>query len=191
MQEKTEAPNSPKTKMIMEVNGVLLMVFPLPNAQTLGAWLTAFFRLPSGNRSKFAWTAQAYGFEWLGGSGQSKCHWLAATGISGVSTHGSTIKTQDKKQLSSQIRTPQMLLAAHHWFSEGFNTYPNKLHNASKLCSRETTTSTKRMVSRHVIIFGWERQLTKINWMDWSMMDELKFKLLAKFLSFVISLGII
>jgi len=37
MQEKTEAPNSPKTKMIMEVNGVLLMVFPLPNAQTLGA----------------------------------------------------------------------------------------------------------------------------------------------------------
>jgi len=144
MQEKTEAPNSPKTKMIMEVNGVLLMVFPLPNAQTLGAWLTAFFRLPSGNRSKFAWTAQAYGFEWLGGSGQSKCHWLAATGISGVSTHGSTIKTQDKKQLSSQIRTPQMLLAAHHWFSEGsilipinFTMRPSYVQGKQRLLQKE------------------------------------------------------
>ena len=58
-----EVPNSPKTKMI---NGVLLLVFPCPNAQTLGTWLTAWFHLPSGNRGKFAWTAQVYDFGWFG-----------------------------------------------------------------------------------------------------------------------------
>ena len=60
----TKAPNSPKTKMI---NGVLLIVFPRPAAQTLGTWLTA-----------------------------SEYHWLTATGSLGLSTHGSIIKIQDK-----------------------------------------------------------------------------------------------
>ena len=54
-----EAPNSPKTKMI---NGVLLLVFMRPDAQTLGTRLTPCFHLPSGNQGKFAWTAQVCDF---------------------------------------------------------------------------------------------------------------------------------
>ena len=74
----TEAPNSPKTKMIY---GVLLLVFPRPDAQTLGTWLTGCFHLPSGNR---------------GVSGQSEYHWLTPTGIWGPRNYGSIIKIQDK-----------------------------------------------------------------------------------------------
>ena len=96
--------------------------------QAPGTWLTACFHLPSGNRGKFAWTAQVYDFGWFGGSGQSKYNWLAATGISGLSTHGS---------------------------------------------SRQTTTSTESMVSRNLTMGGWERKLTKMNWMDGSMLNEL------------------
>ena len=90
----TEVPNSPKTKII---NGVLLLVFPSPDGQTLGTWLIACCHLPPGNRGKFAWTAQVYDFGWFGGSGQSKYQWLAATGLSGLSTHGSIIKIQKQK----------------------------------------------------------------------------------------------
>ena len=176
---KAEAPNSPKTKMIMEINRVLLLVFPPPNAQTLGAWLTAFFRLPSGSRSKFAWTAQVYGFEWFGVSGQSKYHWRPPLVFQGLAPMDQLSKSRTKNNLQAKYRTPQMLLAAHHWFSE------DKLHNLSRSCSRQTTTSTEKMVSS---ICGWERNLTRVNWMDWSITDELK--LLAKLLSFVISLGI-
>ena len=51
----------------------------------------------SGNRGKFAWTAQVYDFGWCRVSGQSKYHGLAATGISGLSTDGTIIKIQDSK----------------------------------------------------------------------------------------------
>ena len=59
--------------------------------------LVQYSQRASGNRGKFAWTAQVYDFGWCGVSGQSKYHWLAATGISGLSTDGSIIKIQDSK----------------------------------------------------------------------------------------------
>ena len=69
-------------------------------------------------KSKFAWTAQVYDFGWFWGTVQYD--WLAATGISGRSTHGSIIKIQDKKITSKpNTETPQMPLAARHLFIEG------------------------------------------------------------------------
>ena len=64
-----------------------------------------------------------------------------------------------------------------HWLpATGFqrvqNPDPNKIHNASRSCSRQTTTSAKSVVSRNLTVRGWERKLTKMNWMDGSMMDE-------------------
>ena len=46
------------------INGVLLLAFPCPNAQTLGMWLIACFHLESGNGGEFAWTVQVYDFGW-------------------------------------------------------------------------------------------------------------------------------
>ena len=64
-----------------------------------------------------------------------------------------------------------------HWlpatrFQRVQNPEPNKLHNASKSCSKQTT-STKIMLSRDLTIRRWERKLTKMNWMDGSTMDGL------------------
>ena len=64
-----------------------------------------------------------------------------------------------------------------HWLpATGFqrvqNPNPNKIYNESKSCSRQTTTSAKSMVSRNLTIRGWKRKLTKMNWMDGSMMAE-------------------
>ena len=64
--------------------------------------------------------------------------------------------------MEAKYRTPpQMPLAARHWFSQVPTPDPNKLHKTSKSCSRQTTTSTKNIVSRN------------LNWMDGSMMDDL------------------
>ena len=82
-------------------------------------------------------------------------------------------KSRTKTNLQAKYRTPQMPLAARHWFSEGSKSRFNKLHKATKSCSRQTTTSTKSIVSRNLTIHGWERKLTNMNWMEWSMMDEL------------------
>ena len=112
-----EAPNSSKTKMI---NGVLLLVFPCPNAQTCtNPWYMTHSNLQTKYRTP-------------------ECHWLPAAGFQRVQ-----------------------------------NLDPKKLHNASKSCSRQKTTSTKSMVSRNLTTRRWERKLTKMNWMDGSMMDEL------------------
>ena len=81
-------------------------------------------------------------------------------------------KSRTKTNLQAKYRTPQMPLAARHWFSEGSKSRFNKLHKATKSCSRQTTTS-KSIVSRNLTIHGRERKLTKMNWMDGSMMDEL------------------
>ena len=66
----TEA-NSRKTKMII---GVLPLVFPCPNTQSLGTGLTGYFHVLSGNWGKFAGTSQVYGFGCFGVSGPSKYH---------------------------------------------------------------------------------------------------------------------
>ena len=145
------------------INGVLLLVFARLDAQTLCTWLAACFHLPSKNRSKFAWTAQVYDFGRFGGYGQSKYHWLAATGISGLSTHGpmdqiSKSKTKTKPQ--SKYRTPANVIDR------------NKLHNASQSCSRQTTTSTKNMVSEKLTMPGWEENPPQyasiyLSWFPW------------------------
>ena len=61
-------------------------------------------------------------------------------------------KSRTKTNLQIKYRTPEMPLAARHWFSQGQNQDPNKLHNASKSCSKQTTTSTKNIVSRNLTI---------------------------------------
>ena len=81
-----------------------------------------------------------------------------------------------------------------HWlpatrFQRVQNPDPNKLHNASKSCSRQNTstkimlnaskscsrqnTSTKIMLSRYLTLRRWEKKLIKMNWMDGSTMDAL------------------
>ena len=125
-------------------------------------------------QGKFAWTAQVYDFGQVGVSGWSKYHWLAATGIAGLSIHGINYQNSAQEITSKTNTEPPKC----HWLSAtGFqrvqNPGPNKIQNASKSCSRQTTTSTKRMVSRNLTIRRWERKLTKMNWMDGSVMDEL------------------
>ena len=106
---------------------------------------------------------QVYDFGWFGVSGQTKYHWLVATGgwpplaFQGLAPINQLSKSRTKNNLQAKYRTPD----------------PNKIHNASKSCSRQTTTSTKSMVSRNLTIQGWERKLTKMNWMDASMKDAL------------------
>ncbi len=70
--------------------------FRVQNAQTLGTWLTAYFHL---HHKTGASLLELRRFISLGGLGgpNNPYHWLAATGILGLSTHGSIIKTQDNK----------------------------------------------------------------------------------------------
>ena len=46
-------------------------------------------------------------------------------------------------KLEAKHRTPPMPLAARHWFQKVQNPDPNKLHNASKSCSRQQTPTKK------------------------------------------------
>ena len=69
-------------------------------------WLTACFHLPSEIRGKSTWAARVYDFARFGIPVLSKYHWLAATGISGFSAHGSIIKIQDKNSPPSHIPNP-------------------------------------------------------------------------------------
>ena len=122
------------TKSTHMINGVLLLGFQCPNAQTLATWLTACL----------------------------KHGWIIVS-----------IKTQATKITSKpNTKAPQC-----HWlpttrFQRVQNPDPNKLHNASKSCSRQKT-STKIMLSRYLTIRRWEKQLIKMNWMDGSTMDGL------------------
>ena len=122
-----------------------------------------FYRCPVDRPKASLLELQVYDFGWFGLSGQTKYHWLffAAGGwplaFQGLAPINQLSKSRTKNNLQAKYRTPD----------------PNKIHNSSKSCSRQTTTPTKSMVSRNLTIQGCERKLTKMNWMDASMKDAL------------------
>ena len=125
-------------------------------------------------QGKFAWTAQGL-WLWVGWGFRmvqiplAGRHWYCRAQHSWINYQNSA------QEITSKTNTEPPKC---HWLSAtGFqrvqNPGPNKIQNTSKSCSRQTTTSTKRMVSRNLTIRRWERKLTKMNWMDGSVMDEL------------------
>ena len=134
------------------INGVLLLVFPRPDAQTLGTWLTPCFHLPSGNQGKFAWTAQVYDFGYLWVVWGFRTvqiplagrHWYSRAQHSRINCENSG------QEITSKTNTEPPKC---HWLpATGFqrvqNLNPNKIHNASKSCSRQTTICKKHGFSK-------------------------------------------
>ena len=74
----------------------------------------------SGNRGKFAWTAQVYDFGGAGFPDSPNTKGVAATGISGLSTDGSSIKIQDSKKPPSQIPNPPNAIGCPPLVFRGF-----------------------------------------------------------------------
>ena len=134
------------------INGVLLLVFPRPDAQTLGTWLTPCFHLPSGNQGQFAWTAQVYDFGYLWVVWGFRTvqiplagrHWYSRAQHSRINCENSG------QEITSKTNTEPPKC---HWLpATGFqrvqNPNPNKIHNASKSCSRQTTICKKHGFSK-------------------------------------------
>ena len=144
---RAEAPNSPKTRMM---NGVLLLVFPGPNAQP---FVHDPPRASICHQGTEACLLELHRFMTLGGSGfpdsPNTIDWppLAFQGLAPMD--------QLSKSRTKKTSEPPKC----HWLpATGFqrvqNPDPNKLHNACKSSSRQTTTSTKSMVSRNLTMRG-------------------------------------
>ena len=110
--------------------GVLLLVFPRPDAQPLGTWLTACFHVPSGNRGKFAWTAQAGDF---GRDSPNTTGWppLVFQGLAPMDQRPKSWTTNNRQ---AKYRTPQMPSAGSHWFSNGSRSRSRETKRRRQVC---------------------------------------------------------
>ena len=112
------------------INGVLLLVFPCLNAQTLGTWITACFHLPSWNRGKFAYVCLNCAGLWLRvvwafPDSPNTTGWPPVV-FQGLAPMDQLSKSRTKTNLQAKYRTPRMPLAARRWFSEGSKSRSQK-----------------------------------------------------------------
>ena len=141
----SEALNSPETNIWSMINGVLLLVFPGPECTNPRYMTHSLLPCTSQNQGKFELR-------------------LAATGILGLSTHGSIIKTQDK---------PPNLQANYscHWLPASFQRVQNP--DPVQVVFKANNDVYTKNVFLDNLSNTWVRKLTKMNWMDGNMMDEL------------------